>query len=198
MNKNKPTRIFIHTTDADYEKIPNQFFAVNRWHKKRFGEYCKSSMGYYGGYHILISNGKEYRYREDREESCAAKGYNTSSLSVAIGFDGDIQMPKPKDIELLKKRLRKWSDKYQIPLTSVEFVGPHRLVNHLKTCYGSLLSDDWGVKLMQEVEKDSSGKENKETIENDRQFIIDALKDAILRLTILVGEYTNLINKRNK
>jgi len=127
MQVNVPQEVFIHTTAASHRKIYDQFFAVNRWHKKRFGEYCKSSLGYYGGYTIIITGGKEYRYREDHEECCAATGYNTSALHVALGFDGDSEMPLPQDVELLKKRLKKWQKKYNIPNEKVYF-RPHRAV----------------------------------------------------------------------
>ena len=198
MRINYPKRIFIHTTDVDYNVIKDQFFGVNRWHKEDFGSYCLSSMGYYGGYTILITNGREYRYREDWEETCAVKGYNVNSLSVAIGFDGDIQMPKPKDVELLKIRIKKWSVKHNISLNDIKFIGPHRLVNPGKTCYGSLLKDDWVVVLMTEIKKDPDALKKKIEIERQRQVLLDTLRALILRLKILVGKYILLINKRNK
>ena len=198
MRNNQPTRIFVHTTDADYNIIPEQFFAVDRWHKERFGNYCLSSMGYYGGYHILISNGKEYRYREDDEESCAVTGHNTSSLSVALAFDGDIQMPKPADVELLKQRLKKWGEKYAIPLDNVEFVSPHRAVAPEKTCFGSLLKDDWAVQLMKDIKKDDEAWQKKIETEKQKQILADTLRDLILRLRILLGNYIEALNKREK
>lgn len=196
---NKPTRIFIHTTDASYKTIPKQFFAVNSWHKERFGDYCKSSMGYYGGYHILIEpDGWEGRYREDWEEACAVKGWNARSLNVAMAFDGDIEMPTDAQITTLRKRLTKWSEQYNIPLISVEFLGPHRLESPGKTCYGSLLSDDWGVKLMNTEPKNPDSSQQKDEIEARRTLLLNQLRLLVLQLTILVGKWTGLVNQRQK
>lgn len=190
MRINNPTRIFVHTTDANYRLpgLKNQFFAVNRWHKQRFGNYCKSSMGYYGGYHTIATGGKEYRYREDWEESCAIGGHNITALHHAIGFDGDIQMPLPKDVEITRKRLVKWCKKYNIPTTEIKFVGPHRLVDRSKTCYGSLLADDWALKLVQRVEKSVHGKEKKTMTEKERKILIDKIRALVLRLRIFLNK----------
>lgn len=190
MKINHPTRIFVHTTAADYNTIPKQFIPVNSWHTTRFGEYCKSSMGYFGGYHTLIEkDGKEYRYREDWEESCAATGYNTSALHVALAFDGDKQLPTPAQVDRLRERINKWCKKYNISKTSIEFVGPHRLVNPSKTCYGALLSDEWALKLVQEINKTPEDKEKQDKTEEAAeeitklQLLIEILK---LKIKILL------------
>ena len=205
MKKRTYERIFIHTTSADYNKVNPQFLAVNRWHKNRFGYYyneqtkevvAPSSLGYYGGYHILIEkNGKEFRYREDREETIAVRGHNRSSLSVAMAFDGDRQLPTTEQVETLKKRLQKWSEKYNICLTRIETVGPHRLVNNRKSCYGKLLSDDLAIKLFQPIKKD---KEEKLKEENTKIQLTDRLQILILQLKILLGQYIEELNKRSK
>ena len=196
---NKPTRIFVHTTAASYQKIPRQFMAVNRWHKERFGTSCRSSLAYYGGYHTLIEpNGWEGRYREDWENACAVVGWNESALHVALTFDGDIEVPTLKQQKKLVERILKWSKKYNIKTTDIEFVGPHRLEAPHKTCYGSLLPDDYVVKLIHPVDKDTEDQEKKDKTEAQKQLLLDQLRMLVLQLTILVGEYTGLVNKRIK
>lgn len=199
MRENKPNRIFIHTTDADFNKINPQFFAVNKWHKDRFGDYCHSSLGYYGGYHVLIEkDGTEFRYREDNEESCAAKGHNTTALHVALAFDGDIQIPTSAQIKTLKKRINKWANLYQIDTSRVDRVSPHRLVAPHKTCYGSLLADDWAVNLLRDqTPKDNSQVANKIKIEEQKR-LMDKLAKLMLQLKILLGQYIKILNKRSQ
>jgi len=200
-------RIFVHTTDASYTKVNPQFFAVNRWHKDRFGDYfneetkehvAPSSLGYHGGYTILIEpNGQEFRYREDWEETMAVQSWNRRSLSVALAFDGDIEMPTVGHISTLKTRLLKWCEKYKISSNQVYFVGPHRLEAIDKTCYGSLLPDDWAVKLLNPVKKDDESQKKKDNTEAQK-VALDSLQTLLLRLKIQIGLYIESVNKRNK
>jgi len=189
MNLNKPTRIFIHTVDADYNIIVSQFFSVDEWHKDRFGEYCKSSLGYYGGYTTLIEkNGDEFRYREDNEETCAATGYNTNALHVALAGDGDIQLPTEKQAAKLKLRLEKWTEKYSIPVSAVN-IAPHRMVAPHKSCFGSLLNDEWAYNLLKPKEKPSSQLDKKEFIESQKtQILWLTVKLLRLKIKILLGK----------
>lgn len=200
-------RIFIHTTDASYKAVNPQFFAVNRWHIDRFKNYfneetkeqvAPSSLGYHGGYTLLVEpNGQEFRYREDWEETMAVKGWNRRSLSVALAFDGDIEMPTSEQIITLKTRLLKWCEKYKILTTQIYFVGPHRLEDPTKTCYGSLLPDDWAIKLLNPVTKDDEGQKKKDNTEAQKAAL-DSLQTLILRLKIMMGQYIESMNKRNK
>jgi len=207
-NTRKYTRIFVHCTAASYNKINPQFFAVNRWHKDRFGYYfntdtqeqvAPSSLGYYGGYTILIEkDGTELRYREDWEETMAVKGHNRTSLSLVWSLDGDIELPTQAQQTKTKERILKWCNKYDIPTTQVYYVGPHRQENKNKTCYGSLLPDDFIIKLLHPVEKDIEDLTKKENIESERMILIDTLQQLVLQLKILLGQYISAINKRSK
>jgi len=208
MIKRTYKRIFIHCTAANYYTVNPQFFAVNRWHKNRFGYYyneetkeqvAPSSLGYYGGYHILIEkDGSEWRYREDWEESMAVFGHNRSSLSVTWAFDGDIQLPTQAQQDTMKKRVLKWCEKYNIPTDKVYYVGPHRQVNKGKTCYGSLLADDFMINLLKPVEKDKEDIAKKENTEGEKKVLIDTLQKLVLKLKILLGQYISALNKRSK
>ena len=200
-------RIFIHTTDASYKKVNPQFFAVNRWHTDRFGNYfnketneqvAPSSLGYYGGYTILIEpTGQEFRYREDWEETMAVKGWNRRSLSVVLAFDGDIEMPSPDQITSLKTRLLKWCEKYKIPTDQVYYMGPHRLEAPNKTCYGSLLPDDWAIKLLNPVVKEEESQQKKIMTEAQKT-IFDSFQVLSLVLKILMGKFIQDVNIRDK
>lgn len=109
-------------------------------------------MGYYGGYTILIEpDGREYRYREDLEEGCHTKGKNVDSLGVALSGNFDIENPTDKQIVTLKKRLRKWTGKYNI---AYELIDPHRAVA-AKTCYGSMLPDEWAKNLLATADRET-------------------------------------------
>lgn len=201
-------RIFVHTSAASYKKVNPQFFAINRWHKDRFGDYfneetkeqvAPSILGYYGGYTTMIEpNGQEFRYREDWEETMAVLGWNRRSLSVCLAFDGDIEMPTSEHIATLKTRLRKWCDKYNIPSNQVYYIAPHRLEAPNKTCYGSLLPDDWAVKLLNPVPKDKDDQAKKDNTEAQKAILIDSLQTLILRLKIEIGKYIESVNKRQK
>ena len=196
---NTKEEIFVHTTAADFTKIPEQFFAVNRWHKDRWGYYYNektkeqvlpSSLGYYGGYTILIEpDGTERRYREDDEETVAVYGHNNKSLSVVMAFDGDIQMPTEAQIDTLTRRLKKWQDKYNIP---TEKIRHHREVNPEKTCPGILIPDGWARNL---VSRDTTTKDNIEIAQ--KKILTDQLRALVLQLKILVKRYAVLLRSRN-
>jgi N-acetylmuramoyl-L-alanine amidase len=174
MRENNPVKIYVHHTAVSRTAQPKQFLPVNRYHEQEFGNYCKSSMGYFGGYHILIEpDGTEYRYREDLEESCAQTGHNTTALSVCLSGNFDIETPTDAQIATLKRRLRKWVDKYHIGLGEVY---PHRSVAN-KTCYGSLLPDEWAMNLL------STGKEDEV---KDLQNKLDALWLVVIELQKLL------------
>ena len=185
---NTKEMIFVHTTSADFNKIKHQFIPVNNWHKERWGKYFNtktgewvlpSSMGYYGGYTILIDpDGREYRYRTDNEETVAVKGYNNKSLSVALAFDGDIQLPTPAQVTTLEKRLKKWVQKYNIPIENIKH---HRDVNPHKTCPGLLIPDNWARDLVKRKT------ESKLNIEKQKQ-LLSFLQLLVVQLKILLSK----------
>jgi len=177
MKKNNPVEIYVHHTAVSRAVQSRQFLPVNRYHQRKFGAYCLSSMAYYGGYQILIEpDGTEYRYREDNEEGCHTKGFNDRSLAVALAGHFDIESPTDAQIRTLKKRLRKWVDRYNI---SLEKIKPHRAVANT-TCYGSNLANDWGKRILDDSREVELVKLQKKL---DRlQLIIIALQKLIRRL----------------
>lgn len=141
---NKPLNIIIHCTDYSYRILKDQFIACNQWHKDRY--FTLSSLGYYGGYHRIITGGKNYQYRLDTDEGCHCNqqengvSMNFQSLGICIGFDGDVELPTIEDYKLLQEQVWKWQDIYNIPSTKVYF---HRHYSKEKTCPGSLITDQW-------------------------------------------------------
>ncbi len=147
---NTPKYIIIHCTDYSYQLLRDQFLACNGWHKDR--GFPISSLGWYVGYHRLITGDKNYIARQDGEEGAHCNqrlngiSINFQSLGVCIGFDGDIELPLPEHYALLQKQVWDWQDIYGITNDKVFF---HRHFATDKTCPGSLLSDAWLTKLLQ-------------------------------------------------
>lgn len=141
---NTPKYIVIHSTDVSWKKNPDQFLAVNSYHQSE--AFPKSSLGYFVGYHRLITGGKNYKARQDFEGGAHTNqvvdglSMNVQSLGICFGGDGDIEYPNPADYDLLQKQVWSWQDAYKIPNDKVFF---HRHFNTAKTCPGSLLGDEW-------------------------------------------------------
>lgn len=132
--------------------MPDQFLACNGWHKDR--GFPLSTLGYYVGYHRLITGDKNYQARIDTEEGahCNQKvngvSMNFQSLGVCIGFDGDTEYPTDIQANLLREQIWRWMDAYSIPIENVKF---HREYATNKTCPGSLITKDWLTKLLQKT-----------------------------------------------
>ncbi len=185
---NVPKYIIVHCTAVSWRKLRDQFFAVNRYHKER--GFPESSLGWNGGYHILVSGGKEYRYREDWEEGAHCNtvvdglSMNFQSLGLGIGFDGDVEMPYPDDLPLAAARIKKWKEKYGIPNDRVH-IGPHRRWTPTKTCYGSLLADDWALELANPQPAPFEKHEKQDAIVAQSK-LLDLLRTLLLQLMILL------------
>lgn len=194
---NNPKYIIVHCTDIPKANT-TQFFQINAYHRD-FREFPKSSLCYHGGYHILVNGGKEYRYMEDWEvgSHCNSvidgESMNFKSLGLGWGGDGDIEFPDDTDLELIKARLKKWQEKYDIPNERV-FIGPHRRWTPTKTCYGSLLADDWAFLLLNPPAKSAEILTKQAQIEMYENKLINLLRELILQLKIQIG----MLNKRQK
>lgn len=148
---NTPKEIILHETDVSYTKNADQFEAVNTYHKNE--GFLRSSLGYFVGYHSLITGDKNYKCKEEWEEGCHTNqlytdgvSMNLRSLGVCVGFDGDIEMMTTKQYALLQQQIWAWQEKYAIPNSGVKF---HRYYNKAKTCPGSLLMQPWLDKLLE-------------------------------------------------
>lgn len=142
--QNKPKYIIIHCTDVSEKTIWDQLVSVNKYHKGL--NFTRSSLGYYVGYHRLITGGVNYKCKEDDEEGCHTNqseggvSINFLSLGVCVGFDGDIEQMNPTHYTLLRAQVLAWQKQYNIPNFNVKF---HRYFNLFKTCPGSLLKQPW-------------------------------------------------------
>ena len=136
--------IIIHGTDYAKSVLPDQFIACNGWHKDR--RFPVSSLGYFTGYHRLITGRKNYQARLDTDEGSHCNqqvngiSLNFQSLGVCVGFDGDIEQMDVVEYDLLQKQVWAWQDQYGITNEYVKF---HRFFSPQKTCAGSLLGDTW-------------------------------------------------------
>ena len=191
MTENKPEFILIHCSDVSYKEMPNQFWAINRWHKER--EFPVSSLGYYVGYHRLSSGGIEYKAREDREVGAhcnqiangKSDSFNFYSLGYCLAFDGDIEYPPQKDVDNMIRTIRGWQQLYAIPLERVIF---HRKPTPRKTCPGSLIPDDYFSRMLAPVpHKEPDQKEKQENIKR-LSSILDQLRALYERLMILLSK----------
>ena len=186
MQQNNPLYIIVHCSDVP-KSNKQQFWSINRYHKSL--GFPVSTLGHHGGYQILVNGGKEYRYREDYEIGAHCNtpvngtSMNLQSLGLCWGGDGDIEFPDDKDVELMRARIQKWQAKYNIPSERV-FIEPHRHWNDQKTCYGSLLADDWALQLVKPTPKPPSEEEKREELLKLRRTLLDQLLDLLLRLKI--------------
>jgi len=156
--QNNPKYIIIHCSDISRTVLFDQLNSINNYHKER--GFPQSSLGYYVGYHYLITGDREIQCRKDDEEGAHCnqgydgktvyapgtydhdkiKSMNFQAFGVCDGFDGDIEYPSAMQYALLQKRVWALQDKYGIPNENVFF---HRFFAKSKTCPGSLLDDEW-------------------------------------------------------
>lgn len=135
--------IIVHHTAISFKKNPDQFVAINNYHKEKWNN--KSSLGYYGGYNYLITaNGELKQYRKEGEETVAVVGHNFDSIHVALCGNFDLEMPTKRQILTLEGLLKQKTIRYAI---LVKNIVPHRKFA-AKSCFGELLSDDWAQNLL--------------------------------------------------
>lgn len=152
---NTPKYILVHTTDVPYSTSTNQLNSVNNYHRDD-RKFPKSSLGYYVGYHRLITGGKNIQCRLDTDEGAHCNqevnglSMNFQSLGVAVGFDGDVEDMTQADAIMLRDQIHEWQDKYNIPTDKVLF---HRDFATWKTCPGVRITKSWLYTLIKRVPK---------------------------------------------
>lgn len=148
--KNNPKYIIVHCSDVSYKISTDQLKSINVYHRDVRG-FPVSSLGYYVGYHRLITGGKNTQCRLDSDEGAHCNqvkdglSMNFQSLGVCIGFDGDEEMPSPFDTKVLQDQIWRWQDQYKISNDRVYF---HRDFATNKTCPGSLITREWLDRLL--------------------------------------------------
>ena len=160
--------------NPSFDTSNQSFEVVNEYHRQKWD--FKSAFGFYLGYQYFIDKyGKVTQARRDDETGAHTIGQNNSSIGICLAGNFDVTLPTPEQVEALKVLVISLKDKYNIRL---ENIVPHRHFAK-KTCFGTLLSDDWLVKLLTPVhsvavpcasEKDII-KQQEETISNLQKFI---------------------------
>lgn len=145
MRINKPKWIILH-----HEAASNGFRSVNKWHRDNpqiwLGHY--SSLGFAIGYHYYIDKtGVVHQGRINSEEGAHCVGMNLKSIGICLEGDFNNYLPTGLQEKALKNLGTDLMKKHNIPLSNVV---PHRHFAR-RDCYGKLLTDDWGRKLMKKV-----------------------------------------------
>ena len=157
---NKPNKIIWHHSADVYNG--HQAGKINKYHESR--HFPQSSLGYFGGYHILIEkDGTMFRYRRDDEFGAHDKDENINSLGVCLVGNFSIEKPTEKQEKMLIFCLDEWFRLYNLTLSNVE---PHRK-NDATECPGLLLADDWVMSLYEKRIKNIM----KETLEDIIKYI---------------------------
>lgn len=139
--ENKPNRIIWHHS-ADSTTL-YQASKIDSYHKSK--GFPKSTLNYYGGYHILIEkDGKIVRFRQDSEIGAHDAGENVNSLGICLAGNFDIEEPTTIQVATLRTVLLEWMQKWSIPTNRIE---PHRL-NDNTHCPGLKLPDDWAQRVV--------------------------------------------------
>ncbi len=135
----------IHHSAVSRKEAPNQFNAINNYHKAQFG--MKSSLGIWVGYNALIEpSGKLIVCRADGEETAACISHNKDSLHICLVGNFDIETPTQMQINKLKSWLGEKIGKYGFSPSQIK---EHRDLQAYRTCPGCFIPKGWGRLLME-------------------------------------------------
>lgn len=169
----KIDKIIIHHTAVSREFQPDQFDAVNEYHRRLWN--FKSSLNLYGGYNYIISaSGKIKQYRIDGEETAAVKGQNLNNIQIALCGNFDIERPTEFQIASLKNLILEKMTKYVILPNNIF---GHRMWQN-KSCPGRLWKES----------------ELKALFQPDRSYymiLLEKLKEQLLSMKTLLGQSNN-------
>lgn len=133
--------LIVHHTAVSRTKNKQQFDAVKRYHiGKGWGDI---------GYHYFIEpDGVVKKGRADNVTGAHTIGHNHDSLGIALAGHFDLELPTPQQEEALRSLLARLAAEYGV---SKKNIVPHRTYAN-KTCYGSLLNDDWARNLVNQFD----------------------------------------------
>jgi len=198
-----PKFIIIHHTAVSRKHNPQQFNAIDRYHK---------SLGWGKiGYHYLIEpDGKLKKGREENEfgAHCRAFNMNYKSIGIALAGNFEIEHPTAEQLHTLKELILKLKKKYVIPNRKIVGHKDAGGLNSVPTaCPGRYLlpfirGDFWEKEVKREKTKEEKLKEQIEDLRNavklwqekyqtekkKREQIERELKDWKERHSILVAE----------
>lgn len=182
MVMNRPKYLLIHASDVGQDVLFDQLKSINAYHKKGHPQapFPLSSLGYYVGYHYLITGGKTYQTRLDGDVGahCNNKvdgvSLNFQSIGICWGGDGDIELPNKSSREALRSLIRSLMTKYGISIDNVKF---HRDYDQNgKTCPGTLFTRSYLLGILNEQEYDLQKRQKCEEILKNKSSIVDTLK----------------------
>jgi len=138
---NVPIEIIVHHDGVS--RAGPSLKIVDDFHRQR--GFPLSSLGFHVGYHFWIErDGTLIQTRAPNEEGAHCVGHNLSSIGIGLAGNFDVEHPTPAQIDILGKVLVRTCDGFDIPITNIT---PHRRFA-AKTCYGSLLPDNWAAIVM--------------------------------------------------
>lgn len=118
---------------------------INNWHKIR--GFPISSLGYYVGYHYVITKeGEVTQCRQDDEIGAHTIGYNDKSIGIVLTGNFDYFHPTWGQTYALKSLLTQKIKQYGLLASKV---APHRAFAQ-KSCYGRNLTDSWASDLVRQ------------------------------------------------
>lgn len=195
MVKNTPKAIVIHCSDVSEKAVFNQLNSINTYHRDT-REFPKSSLGYFVGYHYLITGNMVYQCRLDTDEGAHCNqvvnglSMNFQSIGVCWAGDGDVEYPSSTHYKLLQETVWKIQDTYNIPNTSVYF---HRFFQPAKSCPGSLITSTWLSALLERpkvaVRKDAEQCLKQESIIAAQKKEIGLLRSILDSISRVIKNY---------
>lgn len=149
------THILVHHTASAGKTTTihgvNEYHKTKNWGTEAQPAYAKvSSLGWFVQYHYFIDwHGVVTQCHEDEDVSWHGNNANPFSLGICLAgwFDPehDTEGPSHDQIKALQALLIRLVAKYNL---GPEHVVPHRAYNPTKSCYGSLLAEDWARSLL--------------------------------------------------
>ncbi len=108
-----PKFIIIHHSASDRDTTG--VMAIDSWHRFRWPNF-KSSLGYWVGYHFVITaNGTITQCRRENEEGAhTLGGYNQKSIGICLTGNFETEQPTPAQLTSLQTLLDKVKKEYQI------------------------------------------------------------------------------------
>lgn len=127
--------IIIHHSAVSREKNPEQFNAINNYHKRKGWGMI--------GYHFLIEpNGRIRAGRLESQSGAHCIGHNHDSLGICLTGNFDVEKPITEQEESLRFMLVHLLKKY--PEAQIKY---HRDFAN-KTCPGKMIADNWAKNLI--------------------------------------------------
>lgn len=175
MTKKQPIKFLcIHHTSVSYETQPAQFYAVNRYHKERWG--MKSKLGYYTGYNYFIgTNGCLTQTREVGEETMAVIGHNFDSIHICLAGNFNVDYPVDEQKKTLVDFITDTLDEY--PDIEIKL---HKEMQENRTCPGLWFDRRYlQNNILNRIDREDKNKADKI---KELSGILDRLRELLLNL----------------